>query len=154
MPYHCLRCRANDKFLIKLCVRVDDDVLAIVTGLQAIVCNNGTLLGETLDVLSLTGEETLRGEKWEVSILHAELLELLVKFSLYLLPDSITVWFNNHTAAHRGSLCQVGLHYQVIVPLRVVVGSLCELFQFFCHLICLHYLIILQKYKIMLVKVS
>ena len=69
----------------------------------------------------------------EIGVLHARFLEHSVKSLLHALPYGITVGLDDHAAAHRRLLGKVGLDYQVVVPLRVVVGSLGEVFEFFCH---------------------
>ncbi len=78
--------------------RVNLHCIAILCSLQTIVSNHGTLLGESLYVLSLTREEALRNQHWEVSILYTCLLKHLVKLCLNLLPDSIAVWLDNRNS--------------------------------------------------------
>ena len=102
--------------------------------------NNCTFLGEALHMLCLTSEEALRDKQWEIGVLDAELLEFLVELALDLFPYSVAVRLYNHAAANRRGLCQVGFHHQVVVPLGVVLRPLSQLFQFFCHLLLLHYI--------------
>ena len=128
IPDDGLTGRTDNQLFLQLCVRVNLHSIAILCSLQTIVSNHGTLLGESLYVLSLTREEALRNQHWEVSILHTCLLKHLVKLCLNLLPDSIAVWLDNHTTTYGRLLNQVCLYYQVIVPLRVVVCSLGHLF--------------------------
>ena len=63
------------------------------------------------------------------------LLELVIKGTLYLLPDCITVGLDNHATANRSLLCKVSLNYQFIIPLRVVLASFGKIFKFFCHIL-------------------
>ena len=128
VPYHCLRRRTDDELLVEFSLRVDDDVLAVVAGLQTVMSDNGTLLGESLYVLGLTGKEALRDEQREISILDTQTLEVGIENRLHLLPYRIAIRLNNHTSAHRSCLRQVGFHHQVVVPLRVVLSSLSKLF--------------------------
>ena len=95
----------------------------------------GTFLCKTLDMFSLTAEVRLWDKQWEVGILHTSLLEHSVKHALHLFPDSIAVRLDHHTATHSRLLCEVGLYNQVVIPLRVVLGTAGHFFQFFCHIL-------------------
>ena len=55
---------------------------------------------------------------------YTSLLKHFVELLLHLFPDGITVWFDNHTATHWRKLSEVGLHYQVIVPLTIIISTL------------------------------
>ena len=111
VPDHRFGSGADDEFLLELGGRVDDDVLAIVAGFQAVVGDHGTLLGEALDVFSLAGEEALWNEQWEVGVLHAHLLKVSVQGGLHLLPDSIAVRLDDHASAHGSLLGQICFHH-------------------------------------------
>ena len=100
VPDDGLGSRADDELLIELCVRINLNLFAILCRTEAVVGNYGTLLGETCHVLSLTREETLRDEEREVCVLYTCLLKHLVELLLHLLPDSVTVWFDNHTTTN------------------------------------------------------
>ncbi len=60
-------------------------------------------------------------------------LEHLVELVLHLLPNGVSVWLDDHAAAHGRLLGQVGLGHQVVVLLAVVVSPFGQVFQFFCH---------------------
>ena len=51
-------------------------------------------------MLRLTTEERFRDEKREISILMSGILEHFVKDALHLLPNSISVWFYDHTTPY------------------------------------------------------
>ena len=133
VPDDGLTRRADDEFLLQFRIGVDLDAVAVLRCLQAVVRHHGTLLGKSFHVLSLTGEEALRNQQREISVLHAGLLEHPVELRLHLLPYRIAVGFDDHTATYGRLFRQFCLHYQVIVPLRVVLCPLGHVFQFFCH---------------------
>ena len=113
--------------------------------LQTVVSDNRTLLGESFDMLCLAGEKTFWDEQGEVCILHTRLLEHCIQLCLHLLPNGITIRFDDHTAADITLFSEVGLHDQFIVPLRVILASFCQIFKFFCHILCLFILIWAQS---------
>ena len=76
----------------------------------------------------LTREERLGYEQWEVSILYARLLEHGVELMLHLLPYCVSIRFDDHASAYCRLLCEVSFHYQVVVPLTVVVSPFGEFF--------------------------
>ena len=61
------------------------------------------------------------------------LLEHIVQLTLHLLPDSVSVRLDYHTSAHSRLLCQIGLHHQLVVPLRIILTTFGKVFQFYCH---------------------
>ena len=71
-------------------------------------------------MFGLPAEETLGDEKREVSVLDAGFLEHPVQDALHLFPDSVAVGLDDHAAAHGRLLGQIGLDYEVVIPLRVV----------------------------------
>ena len=126
---------ADDQLLLEFGGGVHLDVAAVLGGTEAVVGDDGTLLGEALDMLGLAGEEVFGNEQGEVGVLHTRLLEHRVELMLHLLPDSIAVGLDRHAASHGGLLGQVGLHHQVVEPLRVVLAALGEILKFFCHIL-------------------
>ncbi len=60
-------------------------------------------------------------------------LEHAVELLLHFFPDSIAVRLDYHTSAHCRLLGKVGFDDQVVIPLRVIVGPLGEVFEFYCH---------------------
>ena len=127
VPDHRLGGRTDDKGLVELGLGVNND-LPVVGSFQTVVSHHGAFFGEAFDVLCLTGKEAHGDEQREIGVLYARCLEHLVELGLHLLPDSIAVRLDNHTAAHRSNLCQVGFHHQVVVPLTVIVSALGQLF--------------------------
>ena len=119
---------ANDELFFKLCFGVHNHTLALGIGFQAIVCNHCTFLGKALHVVGLFAQKRLGNEKREIGILHASLFKHVVKPALHFFPYGISIWLDDHAASYGRLLGQVGFHNQFVVPLRVVVGSLCEIF--------------------------
>jgi hypothetical protein len=78
---------------------------------------------EALHVLGFTREEALRNEKRKVGVLVAGLLEHRVERSLHLLPDRVAVGPDDHAAADRTVVGQLGLHDQLVVPGAEVGGA-------------------------------
>ena len=123
----------DDEFLLQTGCRVNHHTVVRLIGLEAIVRHYGTFLCKALHMLSLLREETLGDEQGEIGILHTRLLEHVIQGALHLLPYRISVRLDDHAAAHIALLCQVSLYYQFIVPLAVVLTTLCEEIQFLCH---------------------
>ncbi len=92
--------------------------------------DHGALLGKAGHVFRFPAEEALGDEQREIGVLHAGFLEHAVQDVLHLLPDGIAVGFDDHAAANGGLLCQIGLDYQVVIPLGIIVGAFGYLF---CH---------------------
>ena len=123
IPDNSLRSRTYNQFLLELSCWVNLNTALILLCAQAVVCYHSTLLSKTLNVLGLFREERLWDEQWEVCVLCTSFLKHLVELLLHLLPDSVTIRLNYHTATYSTLLCQVGLNYQVVKPLTVVIGS-------------------------------
>ena len=137
IPDDCLRGGTDNQFLLQTCRGVYHHTVLCLVGLQAVVSHHGTFLGETLHVLGLARQETLGDKQGEVGILHTRLLELIVQHALHLLPDGIAIGLYHHATAHITLFGQIGLHHQFVVPLRIVLTSLCEEVKFFCHILSL-----------------
>ena len=133
IPDDRLRRRPHDQLLLELRIGVHDDPLALGIVLQAVVRHHGALLGEALDVVRLLREEGLGNEEREVGVLVSRLLEHLVQRIVHLLPDGVAVGFDDHATADGGVFRQPGFHHQVVVPLRVVLVRLGEVFELLCH---------------------
>ena len=133
VPDDGLRGGTYDELLFQLGRRIHHHAVMRLVGLQSVVCHHRTLLGETFHVLGFLRQETLGDEQGEVGVLHACGLEHVVQSALHLLPDSVAVGLDDHTAAHVRLLGQVGFHHQFVVPLAIVLASFGEEFQFFCH---------------------
>lgn len=86
------------------------------------VGDDGAFLRESGDVFGFTAEERLRDEKGKVGVLNSGLLEFRIQYALHFFPYGITVRFDNHTSAYCGLFCQIGLHYEVVVPLRIILA--------------------------------
>ena len=139
IPDDRLRRRAHDQFLFEPGVGIDHHALAFGIVFQPVVRHYGALLGEAFDVVRLLREEGLGDEEREVGVLVARLLEHPVQNGLHLLPDGITVGFDDHAAADGRVLGQAGLHDQIVVPLRVVLLGFGQIFEFFCHMLAFRY---------------
>ena len=114
----------DHQFLLQTCRGVDDDTLTLRIIHQAVMGNNSALLGEAFHMISLSAQERLGNEQGEISVLHAGSLEHVIKLTLHLFPDGVAIRLDDHAATHSRLLGQVGFHYQFIIPLRVIVGSL------------------------------
>ena len=134
VPDDRLRRRAHDQLLFELGVGIDHDALALGIVLQTVVRHHGALLGKSLDMVGLLREEGFGDEEREIGVLVSRILEHLVQRSLHLLPDGVAVGFDDHTSADGGVLRKSRLHDQVVIPLRVVLVGLREIFQFLCHI--------------------
>ena len=124
VPDDGLGSRTDDQLFVELGCWVDVNALAVFRSLETIVGHHGALLGEACHVLSLTREETLGDEHREICVLYTCLLKHLVELLLHLLPDGVAVWFDDHTTAYWRQFSEVGFHYQVVIPLAVVLGTL------------------------------
>ena len=119
---------AYDKFFFELGSRVDHYPIVGVVGLQAVVCHHGAFFCKTLYMLGLAREERLRDKEGEIGVLRTRLLEHGVELVLHFLPYSIAVGLDDHASADGRLLGEVGLDDEVVIPLTVVVSTLCEFF--------------------------
>ena len=69
------------------------------------------------------GQEALRDEQREVGVLVAGVLEHLVERALHLLPDGVAVRPDDHAAAHRAVVGQLGPGDQLVVPGTEISGA-------------------------------
>ncbi len=109
--------RTDNQLLFELRFRVHHHAGPVGVVHQAVVRDHGALLGESRHMLGLTAEEGLGDEEREIGVLHAGALEHAVQRGLHLLPDGVSVGFDDHAAAHGGLLCEIGFQGQVVVPL-------------------------------------
>ena len=65
----------------------------------------------------------------------SRLLKHTIQNIMHLLPDGIAIGFDDHTASHCRVLGKASLNNQIVVPLRVVLVALGQIFQFNCHYI-------------------
>ena len=136
-PDNCFGSGADNEFLFQSCVGVHDDAFTLRVVHQAVVCNHCALFGEALHMLCLAAEIGLRYQHRKVCVLYAILFETCVKRLLDTLPNLIAIRFDNHTPAHSGLLCEVGFHYQLIIPLRVINCPRCQFLKI-CHYLSLY----------------
>ena len=94
--------------------------------------HHGAFLGESRHVLRFATEEGFGDEEREICVLHARLLEHLVKRALHLLPDGVAVGFDDHASAHGGLLCEICFQGEIVVPLGIIVRPFGNLF---CHIV-------------------
>ena len=121
VPDDGLRSGADDKLLFKTCVGINNDSVSVGVILKAVVGDHRTFLGEAFNVVGLAAEEALRNQKREVSVDMSGFLEHIVELTLHLFPDRISVGLDHHTAAHSALFGEIGLHDQLVIPLRVII---------------------------------
>lgn len=92
----------------------DDDRL--VQLLAAAVRDDRELGGEALDVLGFPRQVRLRDEQREVRVLGARVLDARVHLLLHPLPQAVAVRSDDHGAADRTVVGQLGLVDQILVP--------------------------------------
>lgn len=88
--------------------------------LAAAVRDHGEFGREPLDVFGLLVEVRLRDQEREVRVLGARLLDAGVHVLLHPLPQAVAVRSDDHRAAHRTVVGQLGLVDDVLVPAREV----------------------------------
>src|ERR1051325_2464811 len=88
----------------------------LVELLAAAVGDDRRLGREALDMLRLLLEEALRYEQREVGVPVARLLEHVVERALHPLPDAVAIGANDHAAAHRRVVGQLGAKNDFVVP--------------------------------------
>jgi hypothetical protein len=87
------------------------------------VGHHRALLGEALDVLGLLLKEGLGDEQREVGVAVPRRLEHRVHVALDVLPQGVAPRFDDHAAADRRILGQVGGADDLLIPLGVVLGT-------------------------------
>ena len=115
-----LRGRSDDERLLELARR---DEFAIRAGFEARVGDDGTFLGEAIDVRGFLLNVANRNEEREVGVHMAGLLEHRVEVALDVLPEGVAPRLDDHAAADGAILGQVGVLDDLEVPLRVVFGA-------------------------------
>ena len=89
--------------------------------------DHGALQREAFDVLGFLRQERERDQEREVRILVAGVLEAPIEVGLHLLPHRVAVRLDHHaTLDDLGRLGQAAFTNDVLVPLRVVLGSGCD----------------------------
>ena len=115
--------RTDDEFFLEFRLRVYDHAATVGIVHQTMVGHNGALFGKALYVLRFAAKERLRDEEREIGVFDTFLFEPTVELRLNLFPDRIAVGLDDHTAADRTLLRQVGLNDQFVIPLRVILAS-------------------------------
>ncbi len=105
-PYYCFRCRTHYKFLFEARVRIYNHSASVRIVFQTIMGHYGALFGKAFHMFG---------------------------FTLHFFPDGVAVGLDDHASSHRRLFGKVGFYNEVVVPLRIVVGSLGEVFEFCCH---------------------
>src|SRR5439155_23865094 len=101
-----------------------DRVLALLAcRAQPGVRDERDFFGKSLDVLRFLREVAHRDEEREVSVLVAARFDHVVERALHQLPDAVAVRPDDHAAAHRRIIGQLGLGNDVAVPLAEVFGA-------------------------------
>src|SRR5574344_1827451 len=100
IPNDCFRSRSDDEFLLQLGSRVNHNLRTILIHLQTVVGDYRALLGKTLNVFGLLAEKRLGDKQRQIGIDVTSFLKTAIKLSLHLLPDSIAIRLDYHTASY------------------------------------------------------
>ncbi len=133
VPDYCLGSRADYQFLLKACGRIHHHSVAFRVVLEPVVGYHGAFLGKAFHMVGFAAEERFRDEEREICVLVPCGFEHVVELTLHLFPDCIAIRLDHHTAAHGRLFGQISFDNQLVVPLGVVVGTFCEVLEFFCH---------------------
>src|SRR5260370_41827769 len=72
---------------------------------------------ETLDMFRFFLDKTTWNEQWKVSIEYSSFFEASIHKSLNILPDSITIRSDDHTASYRRIIFQLSFTRNRAIPL-------------------------------------
>ena len=128
IPDDGFRSRANNQFFFQFSFRVYDYPTTVRSIFQTMVCYYCTLLCKTFHMFRFTAEERLRNQQRKIGIHVSRFLKHIVQLTLHFLPDSVSVRFDHHTATHSRLFCQIGLHHQLIIPLRIILAAFGQIF--------------------------
>ena len=112
-----LRGRPHDQRLLELAGR---DQLAVRPRLEPMMRDHCALFREALDVRGLLLHERQRDEQREVGVLVPGGLEHVIERALHVLPERVAPRADDHAAAHRRCLREVGARDDLLVPLGVI----------------------------------
>jgi hypothetical protein len=115
-----LRRRPHDERLLELARRHE---LAVRSRLEPVMSDDGTFLGEAFDVRRFLLQERQRDEQREVGVLVPRRLEHVVERPLHVFPQRVAPGPNDHAAADRRILGEIGAGDDLLIPLRVVLGA-------------------------------
>ena len=118
----------HDQLFLELGLRIDLQALA-GNGLEAIVRDDGTLLGKPLGHFLFLGQERLGNEEGEIGVDVPGILEHAVEGPLHLLPDGKPMRLDDHAAAHVGVLGQAGMLDDIEIPLGIILDPGSHLFR-------------------------
>ena len=110
--------RADDERLFEL---TGGDELAIRSGFEARVGDDGAFLGEAVDVRGFLLDVADRDEEREVGVHVAGLLEHRVEVAVDVLPEGVTPRLDHHATTDRAVLGQVGVLDHLQIPLGIVI---------------------------------
>ena len=82
-----------------------------------------TFRREAFHVLCFLFEEAFGDQHGEIGVDVARFFEHAIQPLLYLLPNAIACWLNDHAPLHRGVICHFGFANYIDVPLRVVIRT-------------------------------
>ena len=105
-------CWANTKSFVKLFVTANS--------------YPSTFRGKALNMVLFLLEQAFGNKHRHINIFVTCFLKSSVKVSLDILPDSITVWTNNHTSLNTAIINKLCLFYNVGVPLCKVLVTACN----------------------------
>ena len=109
--------RADDQRFLEL---AGWDEASFGARFEPVVRHDSALLGEPFDVLGFLLEKAHRDEERKVGVLVASLFEHVIERRLHVFPDGEPPRLDDHAAAHRGDLGQVGSADHLLIPLGVV----------------------------------
>ena len=112
--------RPHDQRLLELAARHE---LAVGTGLEPVMRDDGALLRKAFDVRGLFLQKRQRDEQREVRVLMPRGLDHVVERALHVLPERVAPRADDHAAAHGRALGEIGAGDHLLVPLGVVFGA-------------------------------
>src|SRR5690606_40711172 len=94
-------CWTNHQLLLQFRIRVDNE-LSWFVGIvfESVMSDHRAFLRKPFSIFFLRFEHAFRDENREIRILMTGFLKHPVKFTLHLLPNSITVGLDHHTASN------------------------------------------------------
>lgn len=123
VPDDCFAGWSDDELFFEFGFGIDDNALAVRVVHQAVMGDNGALLGKSVNVLGFFAEEGFGDEEWEIGVDVSGGFEHSVEGLLHVFPNSVAVGFDNHASAHDAVVSEVGFFDDIVVPLGVVFPS-------------------------------
>ena len=131
VPNYSFGGRANNEFFLELCLGIYFDSRLVGIGAKTVMSYNCALLCKTFNMVGFAAEKRLWNKQREICVCVTSFLEHFVKNVVHFFPYRITVRLDNHTSSNCGLFRQICLNNKLVVPLRIILRSLCQL----CHFI-------------------